>query len=127
MVRMDMRYMWSAMDSQLSMPKRRQPARLVVLRRSSRWKKGMGDDVFSAYLGRMSVSSVKRQLLLLSHDIPLSTVQLLSLAAVASWVTDCPAGGIGAPLISFASPMMAVVNVMLGEVKVWEFILSHCR
>jgi hypothetical protein len=48
MVRMDMRYMWSEMLSQWLMPKRRQPARLVVLRRSSRWKKGTGEAVDSA-------------------------------------------------------------------------------
>ena len=47
-VRMDMRYMWSLMDSQSAMPKRRHPARGVVLRRSRRWKKGMGEEVDSA-------------------------------------------------------------------------------
>jgi hypothetical protein len=48
MVRMDMRYIWSLIDSHSEMPKRRQPARLVVLRRSSRWKKGTGESVDSA-------------------------------------------------------------------------------
>lgn len=37
---MDMRYMWSEMDSPDVMRKRRQPSRLVVLRRSRRWRKG---------------------------------------------------------------------------------------
>jgi hypothetical protein len=58
MVRMDMRYMWSLMDSQSEMPKRRQPARLVVLRRSSRWKKETGRSVDSAYLVGMSARTV---------------------------------------------------------------------
>lgn len=44
----DMRYMWSEMDSPLSIPKRRQPSRLVVLRRSRRWKKGTGEGEFSS-------------------------------------------------------------------------------
>lgn len=43
MVMMDMRYMWSEMDSPDVMPKRRQPSRLVVLRRSRRWRKGRGE------------------------------------------------------------------------------------
>lgn len=42
MVRMDMRYMWSEMDSPCLMWKRHQPSRLVVFRRSRRWKKGIG-------------------------------------------------------------------------------------
>lgn len=42
MVMMDMRYMWSAIDSPDVMPKRRQPSRLVVLRRSRRCRNGMG-------------------------------------------------------------------------------------
>lgn len=42
MVMMDMRYMWSEMDSPDVIPKRRQPSRLVVLRRSSRCRKGKG-------------------------------------------------------------------------------------
>lgn len=44
---MDMRYMWSAMDSPAAdrMLKRRQPSRLVVLRRSRRWRKGRGGVV----------------------------------------------------------------------------------
>ncbi len=42
MVMMDMRYMWSEMLSPEWMQKRSQPARLVVLRRSRRWKKGIG-------------------------------------------------------------------------------------
>lgn len=42
MVMMDMRYMWSAMDSPSSMSKRRQPSRLVVLRRERRCRKGRG-------------------------------------------------------------------------------------
>ena len=41
-VMMDMRYMWSEIDSPVVMPKRRQPSRLVVLRRSRRWRKGRG-------------------------------------------------------------------------------------
>lgn len=41
-VMIDIRYMWSAMLSPWLMPKRRQPSRLVVFRRSSRWKKGIG-------------------------------------------------------------------------------------
>jgi len=44
-VRIDMRYMWSAMDSPWAMPKRRQPSRLVVFRRERRWKKGTGEAV----------------------------------------------------------------------------------
>jgi hypothetical protein len=43
-----MRYMWSEMDSPEDMPKRRHPARLVVLRRERRWKKGTGEEVDSA-------------------------------------------------------------------------------
>jgi hypothetical protein len=54
MVMMDMRYMWSLMDSQSLMPKRRQPARWVVLRRSRRWKKGRGDVVEAAYVRESS-------------------------------------------------------------------------
>jgi hypothetical protein len=59
---MAMRYMWSPIDSprmwllevlvvvfvlvlELSMPKRRQPSRGVVFRRSRRWKKGIGEVV----------------------------------------------------------------------------------
>ena len=42
MVSMDMRYMWSEMDSPDVMLKRRQPSRLVVLRRSRRCRKGRG-------------------------------------------------------------------------------------
>jgi hypothetical protein len=49
MVRMLIRYMWSEIDSALAMPKRTQPALLVVFSRSRRWKKGTGEDVFSAY------------------------------------------------------------------------------
>ncbi len=45
MVRMAMRYMWSAMDSLDGMPKRRQPSRGVVLRRVRRWRKGRGAGV----------------------------------------------------------------------------------
>lgn len=40
MVRMDMRYMWSAIDSLGLVEKRRQPSRGVVLRRSRRCVKG---------------------------------------------------------------------------------------
>lgn len=39
---MAIRYMWSAMDSESGTPKRGQPVRGVVLRRSIRWKKGTG-------------------------------------------------------------------------------------
>ena len=42
MVMIDIRYMWSEIDSPLRMLKRRQPSRGVVFKRSSRWKKGMG-------------------------------------------------------------------------------------
>jgi len=49
MVRILMRYMWSEMDSALLIPNRIQPALLVVFSRSRRWKKGIGEDVFSAY------------------------------------------------------------------------------
>lgn len=42
----DIRYMWSEMDSPWLMPKRRQPSRFVVLRRSRRWKKGKGEVEF---------------------------------------------------------------------------------
>lgn len=42
MVRMDMRYIWSEMDSPCLMWKRHQPSRLVVFRRSRRWKNGIG-------------------------------------------------------------------------------------
>lgn len=42
MVMMDMRYMWSDIDSPFRIPKRRQPSRLVVLRRWRRCKKGIG-------------------------------------------------------------------------------------
>lgn len=41
-----MRYMWSAIDSPWTMPKRRQPSRLVVLRRWRRCRKGRGDEEF---------------------------------------------------------------------------------
>ena len=41
-VRIDMRYMWSDMDSGEGMWKRRQPSRGVVFRRSRRWRKGRG-------------------------------------------------------------------------------------
>lgn len=43
MVRIDMRYMWSAIDSPWFMPKRRHPSRGVVFKRSRRWKKGIGE------------------------------------------------------------------------------------
>lgn len=43
MVMMDMRYMWSEIDSPSWIPKRRHPSRLVVLRRERRWKKGIGE------------------------------------------------------------------------------------
>lgn len=46
MVMMDMRYMWSEIDSPWLMSKRRQPSRLVVLRRSIRWKKASGEVEF---------------------------------------------------------------------------------
>lgn len=44
MVMIDMRYMWSEMDSPWLMPNLRHPSRLVVFRRSRRWKKGTGED-----------------------------------------------------------------------------------
>ena len=48
MVMMDMRYMWSAMDSPWwERPACCQPSRLVDLSRERRWKKGIGVDVFS--------------------------------------------------------------------------------
>lgn len=40
MVIMDMRYIWSEIDSPAEMPKRRHPSRLVVLSRSIRCRKG---------------------------------------------------------------------------------------
>ncbi len=46
MVKMDMRYMWSEIDSPAVMSKRFQPSRLVVFRRSRRWKKGIGEVGF---------------------------------------------------------------------------------
>jgi hypothetical protein len=45
---MDIRYIWSAMLSPLRIPKRRQPSRLLVLRRERRWKKGRGEGVRGA-------------------------------------------------------------------------------
>ena len=45
MVMIDMRYMWSDIDSPDVISSRRQPSRLVVLRRSRRWKKGRGELV----------------------------------------------------------------------------------
>jgi hypothetical protein len=56
MVMMDMRYMWSEILSPLSIPKRRQPSRGVVFRRSRRWKKGMGDWGFVG----MEIEAVER-------------------------------------------------------------------
>jgi hypothetical protein len=52
---MDMRYMWSEIDSPWVMPKRRQPSRLVVFRRSRRWRKGIGvvGGVVGAGVGRV--------------------------------------------------------------------------
>ena len=46
MMMMDMRYMWSEMDSPFLMLKRFQPSRLVIFRRSRRWKKGTGEAGF---------------------------------------------------------------------------------
>lgn len=43
MVIIDIRYMWSEMDSPDSMPKRRHPSRFLVFSNSRRWKKGIGD------------------------------------------------------------------------------------
>jgi len=37
---LDMRYMWSEIDSMGSILKRRQPSREVVFRRLMRWKRG---------------------------------------------------------------------------------------
>lgn len=59
MVRMLIRYMWSEMDSDFSMPKRFQPARGVVFSLSSRWKKEMGDVVFSSYRGLIVDTTVR--------------------------------------------------------------------
>jgi hypothetical protein len=42
------------MDSPWLMPKRRQPSRLVVLRRSIMWKKGIGEEVEAS--GRWGMS-----------------------------------------------------------------------
>lgn len=55
MVMMDMRYMWSAMDSPWwARCACCQPSRLVVLRRERRWKNGIGVEVFSGGgLGRV--------------------------------------------------------------------------
>lgn len=58
MVMMDMRYMWSEIDSPWFMPKRRQPSRFVVLRRSRRWKKGTGEVVCGS--GRWAAGIVER-------------------------------------------------------------------
>lgn len=44
MVMMDMRYMWSAIDSPFEILNRLQPSRLVVFRRSRRWKNGSGEE-----------------------------------------------------------------------------------
>ena len=46
MVKMDILYMWSEIDSPWEIPNRLHPSRLVVLRRSRMWKNGTGDDVF---------------------------------------------------------------------------------
>ena len=46
MVKMDMRYIWSEIDSPAVISKRFQPSRLVVFRRSRRWKKGIGEVGF---------------------------------------------------------------------------------
>lgn len=42
MVMMDMRYIWSEIDSPDVISWRRQPSRLVVLRRSRKWRKVRG-------------------------------------------------------------------------------------
>ena len=42
MVMIDIRYIWSEIDSPPRMLKRRQPSRGVVFKRSRRWKKGIG-------------------------------------------------------------------------------------
>lgn len=55
---MDMRYMWSDIDSPWLMPNRRQPSRLVVFSRSSRWKKGTGEEVWD--VGRADAERVER-------------------------------------------------------------------
>jgi hypothetical protein len=47
-VMMDMRYMWSAIDSPWLIPNRRQPSRLVVFKRSIRWKNGSGEVELSS-------------------------------------------------------------------------------
>ena len=46
MVIIDIRYMWSDMDSPELIWNRRQPSRFVVFRRSRRWKKGIGESGF---------------------------------------------------------------------------------
>lgn len=42
----DIRYMWSEMDSAAHSPRRRHPSRFVVFRRSRKWKKAIGDVGF---------------------------------------------------------------------------------
>lgn len=49
MVMIDIRYMWSEMDSPDDMPKRRHPSRFVVFSCSRRWKKGIGDVGFAGF------------------------------------------------------------------------------
>lgn len=46
MVIIDIRYIWSEIDSAVYSPKRRHPSRFVVFRRSRKWKKAIGDVGF---------------------------------------------------------------------------------
>ena len=54
MVMMDMRYMWSEIDSPCSIENLRQPSRLFVFRRSMMWKKGSGEvELVSGRTGKV--------------------------------------------------------------------------
>lgn len=56
MVMMDIRYMWSEMDSPSNIRKRRHPSRFVVFSRSRRWKKVTGDVGFAG-IGNASLDA----------------------------------------------------------------------
>ena len=55
-VMIDMRYMWSAIDSPCAIPKRRQPSRLVVLSRLRKCRKGRGDR--GGEVGRRNIGGI---------------------------------------------------------------------
>jgi hypothetical protein len=62
MVRIDIRYMWSAIDSPRGTPKRRHPSRFSIFKRSMRWKNGMGDLEFSCgAFGRAAMTALTDQ------------------------------------------------------------------